>query len=176
MILCTAAKPQEVRMSQSTWSSRVQSPWLIRPEAMVGAAFPLWGYFTGAALAGTGWWWMTHWTGPAQRAEEAAEPAVEAVAETADGLATVAEAVAEPALEILAEAAGGPVAEALAGDEMPVLPVGGESAPFGAAALAAEMLSDPEIAEDLKNDLGQPPPRPPRSRKPRQEEDKPKPH
>jgi hypothetical protein len=32
---------------------------------MVGAASPLWGFFAGAAASGVAFWWMTHWSRPA---------------------------------------------------------------------------------------------------------------
>jgi hypothetical protein len=138
-------------MSEAPWQSRANVLPLLRPEVMIGAASPLWGYFTGAALAGVGWWWMTRWA--TMRPVE---------------LEAVAAAVVEPAAEALAEVVGGPVAEALVTDETPALPVGGEAAPIGAATLEAELIAEPELAKELKR------PPAPRSRKPREGE--PKPH
>ena len=147
-------------MSEAPWQSRANVLPLLRPEVMIGAASPLWGYFTGAALAGVGWWWMTR---------GAMRP---------DAFETALEAALEPAAELVAEAMGGPVAEALVTDETPALPVGGESAPFGAATLEAELIAEPELAKELMaepelpKELKRPPA--PRSRKPREGE--PKPH
>ena len=36
----------------------------LKPETLVGAASPLWGYFAGATIAGVTWWWMTRWMQP----------------------------------------------------------------------------------------------------------------
>jgi outer membrane biosynthesis protein TonB len=112
-------------MSESPWQSRAPFPPLVRPEALIGAASPLWGYFTGAAVAGMSWWWMTHWMRP-------------------NALEAVAERALEPVVDALAEVAGGPVAEALVSDKMPPVPVGGEAAPFGPATLEAALISEPE--------------------------------
>jgi hypothetical protein len=126
---------------------------------MIGAASPLWGYFTGAAMAGMAFWWANHWMRPealeaaaeavvaptlALVAEEASE--VEAIAEAA---LEVAEAAVEPVLEAVVEAAAGPVAMAVVSDELPMFPVGGEAAPFGAAVLEAELIEKPEFAAEL---------------------------
>ena len=122
---------EEISMSEAPWQSRANVPPLLRPEVMIGAASPLWGYFTGAALAGIGWWWMIRW---AQR------PAA---------FETMIDAALEPAAQLVAEAVDGAVAEALVTDATPVLPVGGEAAPFGAATLEAELISEPELAQAL---------------------------
>jgi hypothetical protein len=175
-------------MSELFPTPRAEAPLMLRPEAFIGAASPLWAYFTGAAMTGVAWWWMTHWMRPAELgalAEAAAQPVLEAVAaatliEAAEAaeLEAMAEALMEPVVEALAEAAGGPLAEALAGEEIPALPVGGEAAPFGAAVLEAELISDPDLAAELSPELSSEPapaPRPPpRPRKPR--EGQPKPH
>jgi hypothetical protein len=126
---------------------------VFRPALMIGAASPLWGYFTGAAMTGMAWWWMTRWMAP-------------------QDFATFAERMAEPAMEALAEAVGGPVAEALVSDEIPALPVGGEAAPFSAAVLEAELIEDPELAGELAQQEAAPA----RARKPREAEAKAKPH
>lgn len=51
-------------MSDQPWVVKAQIPTIFRPEFVVGAATPLWGYFAGAALSGTAWWWMTRWMRP----------------------------------------------------------------------------------------------------------------
>ncbi len=38
------------------------SPAPLSAELMMGAASPLWGYFSGFAAAGVAWWWMTRLT------------------------------------------------------------------------------------------------------------------
>jgi hypothetical protein len=103
---------------------------MFRPELLVGAASPLWGYFAGAAVMGSTWWWMTRWLQPAN-------------------LEAMAEAAFEPAVEVLAQTIGGPVAVALMDDKNPAFPVGGESAPFSTVVLEAELISDPSLAADL---------------------------
>jgi hypothetical protein len=164
-------------MSEPLARSHAQFPPLVRPEFFIGAASPLWAYFTGAAMTGAAWWWMTHWMRPASveaiaRAAMAA-PAL-AMAEAAQ-LESMVEAAVEPALEAIVEAAGGPVAEALVSDAAPTLPVGGEAAPFGAAVLEAELLSDPGLAAELAQEETPAPRRaPPRSRK--TPDGEPKPH
>lgn len=103
-------------MSGSYLQARAPQSPLFRPELMLGlAAFPLWGFFAGAAILGSAWWWASRWMQP---------------------------------LELEAMATG-PLGQALVGDELPMLPVGGEAAPFGAAVLEAELVSEPEIAADL---------------------------
>jgi hypothetical protein len=147
------------------WSPRLAP---FRPEMMVGAATPLWGYFTGAAVAGMGWWWMTRWMRPTGIAA-ASWPLGRPLA-----LATMSEAFVEPALEAAAEAVGGPVAEAFVADEPPVLPVGGEAAPISTVVLEAERIEDPDHAAELSLE-----PAPPaaRARKPKADtEPKSKPH
>lgn len=57
----------------SHWSS--QTPSFLRPQMMIGAATPLWGYFTGVALTGVTLWWMSRWLPtPAQVAVALAPP------------------------------------------------------------------------------------------------------
>jgi hypothetical protein len=120
---------QEAAMSESAWQVRPQIPPAFRPQLLIGAASPLWGYFTGAAVAGMTWWWMTSWMRPA-----GPKPA--------------------PALPVrLMGAVEGPVGEALASGDLPALPVGGEAAPFGPAVLEAELLSpepEPESQPELE--------------------------
>ena len=137
-------------MSQSVWPSRAAlAP--IRPELMIGAVSPLWGFFTGAAVAGVGFWWMTRWMrgGYAEPiVEQVARPALAVVASAAleleEAAEAMAETVAEPALEVLAEALGGPTGEALAAAAEPAIPLGGEAAPISPAVLAAAPAAQPE--------------------------------
>jgi hypothetical protein len=151
---------------------------------MIGAASPLWGYFTGAAMAGVAFWWATRWMRPQDfeaGAEAMAAPALAFVAEEAADVEAAVEIMGEPALEAAAEAVGGPVAEALVGDELPMLPVGGEAGPFGAAVLEAELIENPALAAELVAEEEPPtvveaaPAAAPRPRKPRAE-GQPKPH
>lgn len=149
-------------MSEAPWGSRARVAPLMRPEVVIGAASPLWGFFTGAAVAGMGWWWMNRWL---QR------PDVQPVA----GIA------APRAAKLLVEAVAGPVVEALAAEEPPAEPVGGEPAPVAAAALAAEAIPEPQLASEptpapaaLEAQATPAPTPASRSRKPREGE--PKPH
>jgi hypothetical protein len=123
---------------------------------MIGAASPLWGYFTGVAMAGVAFWWTSRWMRPetfGAAAEAAATPTLVFVAEEAADIEAIAEAAAEaavePALEAVADAVGGPVAMAVISNELPMFPVGGEAAPFGAAVLEAELIEKPELAAEL---------------------------
>lgn len=165
-------------MSESAWQSRAELPPLFRPELVIGAATPLWGYFTGAAIAGMAFWSFARLARPEGFAAVAetvvetelavvAEAAAEAEAVVESVVEAVVDAAVEPAVVAAAELAGGPVGDALAAEELPAFPVGGEAAPFGAATLEAELASDPEPAADLTPDA--PAPRPaPRARKPRE--------
>ena len=56
----------------SLWPSQGRP--LFRPQMMIGAASPLWGYFAGAALTGVAFWWMTRWM-PSLPVAEATAPA-----------------------------------------------------------------------------------------------------
>jgi hypothetical protein len=47
-----------------TASRPAATPTPFRPEPMIGAMSPFWGYFAGAAIAGAAWWWMTRWMRP----------------------------------------------------------------------------------------------------------------
>lgn len=46
---------------------------VLRPEAAIGAASPLWGYFTGAAVMGVAWWWAARWARTAGAAPSVGE-------------------------------------------------------------------------------------------------------
>ncbi|MBS0334338.1 MAG: hypothetical protein JSS35_16340 [Proteobacteria bacterium] len=97
---------------------------LARPEAMlrvpVGFASPLWGFFAGAAMSGSAWWWMTRFArvenleamfgaaeAGAMRAAALPMPAAEAMTaaalETLDVVEETADAV-EPGAEAVVEA------------------------------------------------------------------------
>jgi hypothetical protein len=164
--VCGAAiQGKENLMSEPAWPPRGELAPYFRPEMYIGAAFPLWGYFTGAAAAGVAYWWMTRWMrtgGLGFAVEGVTRPALTVIAEaTADfeQLAEAAvEAVAEPAVEAVAEAFGGPVAMAFVSEE-PSFPVGGESAPVAIAVLEAELAEDPSLADELTPNV-EPPPAP----------------
>jgi len=116
------SQPRRHAVSEQIWPAKAQFPPMLRPEFVVGAASPLWGYFTGAVVVGSAWWWMTRWT-------------------QANSFAALAKAAALPA----AGAAEGAVAETLMNDNAPALPVGGESAPVSVAMFeAAEPALAPE--------------------------------
>lgn len=121
-------------MSESATPMRQLLPPLVRPEVLIGAASPLWAYFTGAAMAGIAFWWMTRLLKPM---------GLEAIVGTAPGLP--ARVPGRQPSDLPGEA----VAEALMDDVWPEVPVGGEAAPFGVVTLEAEVLCDPEIATDL---------------------------
>lgn len=48
-------------MSDQPWVVKAPFPPIVRPEFVLGAALPLWGFVTGAVVTGTAWWWMTRW-------------------------------------------------------------------------------------------------------------------
>ncbi len=98
---------------------------LADPKALmhvrVGLASPLWPLFTGVAVSGAAWWWMTRWARPAnlEAMFGAATKAVEAAPEPVALIEPVAEAVvdfvaeAEPAAEAMIDATTAPTAEAV---------------------------------------------------------------
>ncbi|WP_374468789.1 hypothetical protein [Phenylobacterium sp.] len=43
---------------------RELSPKPLTPEALIGAASPLWGFFAGAAATGVAFWWFAQWSRP----------------------------------------------------------------------------------------------------------------
>ena len=53
-------------MSEASWELRTPASPLFRPELVVGAVSPLWGFFTGAALSGVAFWCMTRWIRPGE--------------------------------------------------------------------------------------------------------------
>lgn len=93
-----------------TYSPPVLGPPLaVRPEAWIGAASPLWGYFTGAAMLGVSWWWMTRWMqAPVRRGAVPAGPRLAELARTEATTPVIAELAPEP----LPQAAAGPEASA----------------------------------------------------------------
>lgn len=93
----------------SLWRSPTSS--LFSPQMMVGAATPLWGYFTGAALTGVALWWMSRWA-PTAAAPVAAAPEPVAVPAAKVPTLFVVEPVAEPIEEPVVEPVEEPIIEA----------------------------------------------------------------
>jgi hypothetical protein len=118
---------EDLSMSEALWQSRTLVPPFARPELMIGAASPLWGFYTGVALAGMSWWWMSRWARPG-------------------GFERLAAATVEPAVAAVADAVGGPVVTQLVREQVPAAPVGGESAPIPAAAVEVEPRPEPAPA------------------------------
>ena len=116
-------------------------------QTLIGAVSPLWGYFAGAALVGSAWWWMNRWSGLV-----AAAPPAEARPVTMTPVAV------DPPTPLAAE---------------PPALVGGESAPVSAMAAPSEpppLIETPPTAVET---VAEPQPTP-RPRKPKDSE--PKPH
>ncbi len=143
---------------------------LSKPEALlripVGFASPLWGVFTGAAMTGAAWWWMTRWAQPdnveamfgamakaalpATPVEAAAVMASEIAAEVEAATHTVVEAV-EPAAEVSSELSAEVLTPALEVLPEPVELVGGEAAPISPI-LQALPLEAAETAADAEDE------------------------
>ena len=102
------------------------------PELLVGAASPLWAYFSGAAATGLAWWWMT------RMAPQNLE-AMFALMSPRTAAETAAEAAA-PVVETVVQAALSPEPAA---EPPPV--VGGEAAPI--SPLAAQVPPEPRTIE-----------------------------
>lgn len=149
---------------------------LADPKALlrvpVGLASPLWPLFTGVAMSGAAWWWMTRWTRPAnleamfgamktvgaetqaevlalaQPLAEAADAVTQEIAEAVAEAEAAAEPVAEAFVEPVIEASPEPVLEALVDAPAALEAVGGESAPISPVleAIAPEPLA-PEAVE-----------------------------
>lgn len=96
------------------------------PQAFLGAASPLWGFFAGAALSGMTFWWMTRLAQPANL-----EALFARTAAAPEQAAAAAEAMAEPVT----------LAEALIEPVLPDVPLGGEAAPMSPA-LATSLTED----------------------------------
>lgn len=94
-----------------------QSPPPFGPALMVGAASPLWAYFSGVAATGVAWWWMTRLAPQNLEAMFAAFTPER----TAQGPAPAVETVLEAALSPQPEPEPEP-------EPLPV--VGGEAAPI----------------------------------------------
>lgn len=102
--------PLEIAMSETVLDIRQTYFAAPRPEAMIGLISPLWAYFTGAALMGMTWWWMTRWMRPLK--------------------------IVPPATT--AELPPPPMIAALAAGDLPLAPIGGEAAPVSPAIAAIE--------------------------------------
>lgn len=85
-------------MSQtlSLWSPKT-SPFY-RPQMLIGAATPLWGYFAGAAMTGVALWWMSRWAS-APVAEAPPVKALEMMLPALAAPAPLAAPVEEPVLD-----------------------------------------------------------------------------
>jgi hypothetical protein len=101
----------------------------IGPAFMVGAASPLWGYFSTAAMGGIAYWWMTRWTQAVNL-----EALFGAPAKLAETLSEVTTATVEAAAEV-------------------VPPLGGEAAPVSPIAA----LVEPEPAVEVPEPVVEPP-------------------
>lgn len=158
-------------MSESAWPSHAGPSSFYRPELMIGAASPLWGYFTGAAAIGVAYWWSARLmregfvnllqaatpaaeavSGNVVRLQAAPQAAIEALdaaaADLVDKARQEVEAIVEPAWDAAVEMVAGPLAEALSSEEEPAIPVGGESAPIAPAALEAAPAAEPAPAPE----------------------------
>ena len=102
----------------------------IGPALLVGAASPLWGYFSCAALGGVAYWWMTRWT-------EASNLEALYAAWSPARLAEMAP-VTPASLESAAE-----VAPPLGGESAPVSPVAAVATPETPAPTIAEAAPEP---------------------------------
>ena len=61
-------------LSHWSFERSPEYPVFWNPQMMIGAATPLWGYFTGAALAGAALWWMSRSLPEATAVPAAREP------------------------------------------------------------------------------------------------------
>lgn len=115
-------------------------------ELMVGAASPLWAYFSGAAATGLAWWWMTRMAPRNLEAMFAAMSPQKAAETAAEAAAPVVETVVQAALSPEAAVEPPPV-------------VGGEAAPI--SPLAAQVPPEPRTIETAP----EPEPAPARTRR-----------
>jgi len=129
----------------------------VSPEALVGAASPLWAYFGGAAATGLAWWWMTRFTpqnleAMFQTAAVAPFKAVEAVEEA------VVEEIAAP-LQAAVDLVPAVTSETIEAAETIEPVMGGEAAPLGP--VAAELIREEEAAVQAAPKPRRMPPVPP---------------
>lgn len=114
----------------------------VSPEALVGAASPLWAYFGGAAATGLAWWWMTRFT--PKNLEAMFETAAVAPLKAVEAVeAAVVEEIAAP-LEAAAELVPAVTADTIEAAETVEPVLGGEAAPLGP--VAAELIREEEAA------------------------------
>ena len=116
----------------------------LSPTMFVGAASPLWMYFSAAAAGGLAYWWMTRWARPGNleamfNAAALAVPKAETVAAAIEKAVEPVVAALEPATPVGGEAA--PISPLAVEPESPVLPT--EDAEVEAAAEADESESEP---------------------------------
>ncbi len=127
----------------------------LRPELMVGAISPLWGYFGAAAMGGMAMWWMSRWVRPDNLeamfdkldglTASAVETAQEALGETTQLVEAAGEAALETADEVISaqeEVLEEVEAVIEAAPEPQLPPIGGEAAPIS-----------PLVAVDLATDI-----------------------
>jgi len=119
-------------MSETAWPSRAQVPPFLRPEVMIGAASPLWGYIGGTVAVGVGVWWMTRWMHLGERPLAAAP------------------APSPAAASLLAATALTPPTLDAAADELPEVPTGGEAAPI------SPLLESPAVEAALSVEVAPP--------------------
>lgn len=115
----------------------------VSPQALVGAASPLWAYFGGAAATGLAWWWMTRFTPQNLEAmfETAAVAPLKAVEVAEDA---VVEEIAAP-LQAAAELVPAVTSETIEAAETVEPVMGGEAAPLGP--VAAELIREEEAVQ-----------------------------
>jgi hypothetical protein len=109
-------------MSDQPWVVAAPFPLSVRPEFVLGAASPLWGYFAAAIVSGTTWWWMTRWMQGADLLSSA-KP----------------DTPARPSATRLV----------LVSENTALVPVGGEAAPIAPAVLEGELLEGPEQGAEV---------------------------
>jgi hypothetical protein len=131
-------------MSERTWSPQVMVASPLRPEVLIGAASPLWSYFTGAALSGMAMWWTTRWMQPATLLKAAPAPLLAAPTEAVAEAVALVEAAIAPVLEAPVEA----VAEIAAPVE-PVLEARAEAVPDIAAAVEPVLETPVEAVAEV---------------------------
>jgi hypothetical protein len=120
-------------MSETLSPPGAFAPPLFRPQLMIGAVTPLWGYFAGAAMTGVAMWWVSRWM-PAAKQAALVEAALAPVSEP------LAELVPAP---MAAEPPPAPVAEEAVVVALEMAPAVVEAAPAVAEAADAALEATP---------------------------------